>query len=286
MTTSISIDVNELEKLKNYILKTGLKKTSTKSDYELLRIKDGSVNIIVYKSGKLVHNDSGASKKVIQEILEREKEYDLILGTDETGKGEWYGPLVVASVALMPNEMDKIRQMGVKDSKTMSKDKINEIATELIRMDFTRKSLILPPQRYNELYAQFQKENKTLNDLLAWAHARSVKDLVDLIKTEEVKFNKGKIVVDKFDVKKTDLRFRAAGVNKTNMEIIQKSRGETEIPVAVASVIAKYIFEKRVNKLNKEFNIDLRKSTPADIDPKILPSVAKTHFRNVKKYLG
>jgi len=283
MTTSISIDISELEKLKDYILKTGMKRAQPKNEYELLRIEDGDINIIVYKSGKLVHNDTEASQNVIQAILSREKEYDFIIGSDEVGKGEWYGPLVVVSVALMPNEMDRIRKMGVRDSKSMAKKKLKEIAKKLMQLHLMKKSLILMPEKYNELYQMFKNENKTLNDLLAWAHARSIKDLIEWIKSEKIRFETGKIVIDKFDVKKTDLRLST--LDKTNLEIIQKSRGESEIPVAVASIIAKSIFENKVDELNKKFKIDLRNSSPADIDPKVLPFVAKTHFKNVKQYL-
>ena len=63
-------------------------------------IKDGKVMIVVYKSGKVVHNGSEESEKILHEILKREDKYDFILGSDETGKGEWFGPLVVTATAL------------------------------------------------------------------------------------------------------------------------------------------------------------------------------------------
>ena len=69
------------------------------------------------------------------------------------------------------------------------------------------------------------------------------------------------------------------------IDIIQKSKGETEIPVAAASVLAKALFEERVNKLNERFNVSLRVSNPSEIDPDILPFVAKIHFKNVEKFL-
>jgi ribonuclease HIII len=63
--------------------------------------------------------------------------------------------------------------------------------------------------------------------------------------------------------------------------ILQTSK-ETEVAVNVASILAKYVFEKEVDKLNKFYNIDLRKATPSEIDPQILPQVAKIHFKNVR----
>jgi ribonuclease HIII len=76
-----------------------------------------------------------------------------------------------------------------------------------------------------------------------------------------------------------------ANIDRTNLEIIQKTKGESEISVAAASIIAKYVFETNVDELNKKYTIDLRNITPAEIDPKILPLVAKLHFKNVKKHL-
>ena len=146
-------------------------------------------------------------------------------------------------------------------------------------MDFARKPLILMPETYNRTYAEFGREKKTLNDLMAWAHARLIKNMVG-----ELKYKKVKIVIDKFDAKKTD--FRLGNLDKTNLEIIQKSRGESEIPVAAASILAKYIFEKEVAGLNKKFGINLKKSDPGAIKAEILPFVAKTHFKNVRRFLG
>jgi|SRR2546429_4255682 len=94
-----------------------------------------------------------------------------------------------------------------------------------------------------------------------------------------------KIVIDKFDVKKTDLRLESAKVKSENVEIIQSSKGDTELPVSVASIIAKSLFEKKVDDLNKIVGVDLRSAKPKDIDPEVLPTVAKLHFSNVRAVL-
>jgi len=94
-----------------------------------------------------------------------------------------------------------------------------------------------------------------------------------------VQAKKVKVVIDKFDFEKTE--FRLETVDRTNTEIIQKSKGESEIPVAAASIIAKYTFEKEVDKLNEKYGIDLRKAQPDAIDRAVLPNVAKMHFKNV-----
>jgi ribonuclease HIII len=274
---SLELDRSEIEELKNYVQKIGLTKLRPKTEYELLRIKDGKISIVVYTSGKVVHNGTKESQQVIDAILKKEN-YDFILGSDEAGKGEWYGPLVVEGVALTSDLILESRRMGVRDSKSIAKPQLIKLAKKLIKLKFARKLVILKPEIYNSKYKEFQSEGKTLNDMLAWAHSAAIKDLL-----KEIKFNNAKVVIDKFDFQKTE--YRLANVDRTNLEIIQKTKGESEISVAAASIIAKYVFETNVDELTEKYAIDLRNITPAEVDPKILPFVAKTHFKNVKKYL-
>jgi len=271
---SLTISDKELQKLKGYILKTSLKRVTPTSEYELLRIKDGKVMIVVYKSGKIVHNESEESQKVINEILKKEDKYDFLLGSDETGKGEWFGPLVVTATALTPEDLIELRKLGVRDSKTIKKAELMKLAEQLFKMDFPRFTITLQPEKYNQMYADFEKEGKSLNDMLAWAHSAVIKSMLKYVKAKNAK-----VVIDKFDFEKTE--FRLETVDRTNVEIIQKSKGESEIPVAAASIIAKYTFESQVDKLNEKYGIDLRKAQPKDIDKSVLPFVAKLHFKNV-----
>ena len=276
--TSLTINAHEIENLKSFISQKGLKKVDVTNEYELLRVKDGNISIVLYKSGKLVHNGSDDSKIVINAILEREEVYDYILGSDETGKGEWYGPLVVVATALSSKDILNLRKLGVRDSKTIKKTRLMEIAEELKKMSFERQSIILRPKKYNDLYSKFQRENKNLNDMMAWAHSAVIQDLLG-----KIQFKNAKVVIDKFDFEKT--HYRLEKVDKTNLKIIQKSGAESETAVAAASIIAKYIFEREVDKLNRKYNIDLRKSKPEDIKQGLLSEVAKIHFKNVKKCL-
>jgi ribonuclease HIII len=276
---SLSLNNQEIKLLKNLIEKKGLKTRDLTNQYELLRIKDDNLNIVVYKSGKLVHNGSYASKKILDTILIKEESYDYILGSDETGKGEWYGPLIVAATALSPEEILELRKLGVRDSKTIKRPKLLKMAETIIKMNFHRHSITLTPKTYNKLYSDFKKEGKTLNDLMAWAHFRVIKELLD-----KIEFGNAKIIIDQFDYDKTEDRMK--GLDQTKLKVIQKTGGESETPVAAASIIAKYIFESEVNKLNQKYQVDLRKSKPEDIKPDLLPQVAKIHFKNVGKLLN
>jgi len=276
---SLAISSNEIKRLEGIIQKSNLNREVVKNDYELLRIKDNDIGIIVYKSGKLVHNDSELSKQIIKSILKKDSEYDYILGSDETGKGEWFGPLVIVSTALTPEEIVELRMLGVRDSKTIKKPQLLKLATKLKNMDFRRHSVILKPKIYNTLYSKFLSEGKTLNDMMAWAHSVVIKELI-----KKIEFKNAKVVIDKFDFEKTEHRLE--NVVKTNLKIIQKSGGESEIPVAAASIVAKYLFESEVDRLNRKYQIDLRNVKPDDVSDDVLPNVAKVHFKNVKKVIG
>ncbi len=280
MPVSLSISVSELEKFRNLILETGLKRTNPKNEYELMRIEDSDISIVVYKSGKIVHNDTAGSRRIIDRILERERDYDVLLGSDEVGKGEWYGPLIIVCAALTPLDIVRLRKLGVKDSKLLSKAEIQRLASEIIGEKTVYRDVTLMPETYNKMYLDFQREKKSLNDMMAWCHATAISTTLTFAPT-----GRTKIIIDKFDVKKTDLRLESAQVKSENVEIIQSSKGDTEIPVSVASIVAKFLFERRVDEMSKNLGIDLRHSKPEDIDPDALPTVAKLHFGNVQAAL-
>lgn len=282
---SLIIDDQEIRRLKILISENTTKKlrtVPTTNEYELLRIKDGEISIILYKSGKLVYNGSQVSREVLDEILIRPEGYDYILGSDETGKGEWYGPLVVVATALNPEEIVELRLVGVKDSKTIKTPQIVKLANKIMEMDFPRQSIVLNPPTYNKLYSNFKKEGKSLNDIMAWAHSRVIQDILS-----KIEFEKAKVIIDRFDFEKTEYRLKSIDqkIDQNRLKIIQKTGAESEIPVAAASIIAKYLFESAVDGLDEKYGIDLRNSKPEEIKVELLPEVAKIHFKNVGKLL-
>lgn len=272
---SLTLLGDEAEKLREYIHGHNLKEAPVTNKYELLRVKDQDVKLVLYSSGKLVFNESDETLSILNSILNLEEGYDYFLGSDETGKGEWYGPLVVVATALNSEEIAELRMMGVKDSKTMKTSRIMEISEKLLDMKIPHRTIVLTPHRYNHLYREFVSEGKSLNDLMAWAHSRVIHDLLG-----ELEFKKAQVVIDLFDQKKTEERL--GRLDKNRVEVIQKSGAESETPVAAASIIAKYLFEREITHLNEKYDINLKNMTPGEIDPEILGIVAKTHFKNVK----
>ena len=272
------INDHEIIELKNLINKNKIEKSPVTNDYESLRVKNGKISLILYKTGKIVYTDNESSRKLLNTILERDEVYDYILGSDETGKGEWYGPLVVVATALTPEEIIELRLLGVKDSKTIKKPQIIKLAKKIIEMDFKWQSIILKPRTYNNLYNQFKIEGKSLNDIMAWAHSKVIQQILAVIK-----YRKAKVIIDKFDYKKTDYRLKS--VDQTGLKIIQMTGGESEIPVATASIIAKYLFEKTVDELNDLYYVNFRDVKPENVKSELLSETAKIHFKNVQKLL-
>ncbi len=221
--------------------------------------------------------------KVIDQILANQQAtYSYELGSDEAGKGEWYGPLVVVCVAVKPSDINEIRRIGVKDSKTISPRGIKIIASEIKKNPkVVWKRKILTPPEYNSLISEFKTQGKNLNDLLAWAHAVTIKETIQELGMNA--FSSGskiRVTIDAFDEEKMNLGFQGLDEGVT---IIQKVGGEEDIQVAAASILAKNFFEEEVDKLCQSHHIDLRIVKPAEIPTEIISLVGKTNFRNVSK---
>ncbi len=300
---SITLTNNEITRFKNL---TKNYKHLPPHQYEEIRIKDGEILFILYYSKKLVYNENNSTLKILNKVLEEkvynEKEYfskyhpqqynkktfkdnaitlsdyKFTIGSDETGKGEWFGPLVVTGVCTSNIQNKQLREIGVTDSKKLSKTQITTIYNKIQELGILEETIVLRPFSYNNLYNTFKNKGKNLNHLLAYLHSKVIKQLIEQI---ESKSNKEDIcvIIDKFDYKKMN-----EYLNIPDIKVVQETNGERYTPVATSSIIAKYHYEKTMNELNKRYNINLRKSKPKDIDKNIIDKVAKTHFKNIKPY--
>lgn len=288
-------------KLSNSEIKSFMEKTSTfhhlnPKQYESIRIKDGDVFFVLYNSGKLVYNDTRRCLSILDDILEKRdyfkensfgknensiynntismKKYQYIIGSDETGKGEWYGPLVVCAVCTSNDDILKLKSIGVKDSKKLSTKEIFSLYEKIEKLNITYEVIVLKPFSYNKLYTKFTNENKNLNHLLAHLHYKVINQLLTKINTTDVL-----VIIDKFDYKKMN---QYLDINP-KIDVIQETNGEKYIPVATSSIIAKYYYEKTLKEIEERYNIN-RKIKPKNIEKDIIDKVAKTHFKNIKPY--
>ncbi|MFH1701468.1 MAG: ribonuclease HIII [Candidatus Zixiibacteriota bacterium] len=203
-----------------------------------------------------------------------------IIGVDESGKGDFFGPLVIAAVCLKPDQFQKLIDMGVKDSKNISDKKIQRLSGE-IKNQCEFDVIIINPLKYNQLYQKI----KNLNQLLGWGHARAIENLL-------AKTSAKRAISDKFGNEKF---IRDNLLEKGKMiELIQKVRGEAHPAVAAASIVARAEFVKRMDSLSKEVGFKLPLGASMIVDNAgrelvkkegrgILDKTAKIHFKNYKK---
>jgi len=204
------------------------------------------------------------------------------IGIDESGKGDYFGPLVIAAVLVTPADEPDLRLMQVRDSKRISDGRILEMAPD-IRQVCRHSVVAIGPKRYNELYEKI----KNLNRLLAWGHARALENI--LAQTECTL-----AISDQFG----DERFilNALLDKGKSIQLIQRPKAEDDLAVAAASILARAEFLTRLKKLSDEIGIALPKgASPAveiaarTIVRKLgragLEGVAKLHFKTTQAVL-
>jgi ribonuclease HIII len=204
------------------------------------------------------------------------------IGTDESGKGDYFGPLTVAGVFIPEGQEDVLREFGIKDSKRVSDGRARELA-DIIKQGYTHSIVAIGPERYNELYAKL----RNLNRLLAWAHSRVIENILEEVPCSLV-------VTDQFGDKAFVLN--ALMKKGKNIELIQKPKAESDLAVAAASILARAEFLKRLYFLSKDAGIDLPKgSSPLAEEAGVklvqvqgsgaLDKFAKRHFKLTKRIL-
>ncbi|RMF20230.1 MAG: ribonuclease HIII [Deltaproteobacteria bacterium] len=198
------------------------------------------------------------------------------IGSDESGKGDYFGPLVVAAVAVDEASAERLAAAGVQDSKRVSNRRAQALS-DLILAECPHALVVIGPRKYNELYERIGN----LNRLLAWAHARAIEDLLDDVEPTV-------IVVDKFA---DDRVLRQALMKKgARHRVIQVVRGESDPAVAAASILARARFLSALEELSRTWNVPLAAGagTPtleagrafvARHGAPALREVAKLHFK-------
>jgi len=205
------------------------------------------------------------------------------IGTDESGKGDFFGPLVVAAFFMPEGHEGALRELGVKDSKRTSDARCREIA-DVLKRGYVHSIVSVGPEKYNALYEKL----RNLNRLLAWAHARAIENILERVPA-------GKAVTDQFG----DERFvREALLKKGRaIDLVQMPRAEEDPAVAAASILARAEFLTRLRFLAKDIGADLPKGASAIVEaaavklvrekgPDILNKVAKTHFKTTARVLA
>jgi ribonuclease HIII len=274
--------------------------------YARFAAEKDKTNIVFYESGKLVVQGKG-TQEFIEFVLEPEilKEarlgYEAILnpelllprlGVDESGKGDFFGPLCIAGVYVNESVVNAWKDAGIRDSKNISSDKrIKELA-ELIRDTPGCVTSVVPigNEAYNRLYAKMG----SVNTMLAWGHARAIENLMG--QKHRMTPPPVRAISDQFAANKETVAKALMPLGRS-IELVQKHRAEEDLAVAAASILARHEFVTRLANLEKQYGMKLPKGASAAVDAAAkefiakhgaenLPKAAKMHFRTALRAQG
>ena len=314
MTISFKVSDNTKEKMIEYFEDKKRMKTPA---YAVFQADEADTVVTLYESGKVVFqgvsadidaalwkecerhlnpgvkidekNSEKKDKKDKKEIFIDPKIYNSTqIGSDEVGTGDFFGPIVVTACYLDKKNISALEELGVKDSKKMTDDKILEVVPKLIKLvDY--ESIILSNKEYNEKY---NNVDNNINKIKAIMHNKA---LWKMVHEEDLEYDY--IIVDEFarEARYYDYIKDSANIQK-GITFMTKAE-DKNLAVACASVIIRYIFIKEFDKMCDELHIPLPKGAGPQVDAagkevvetygkEKLEDVAKLNFRNTQRILG
>lgn len=263
-------------------------------------------SVVFYESGKLVVQGKG-TQEFVEFVLEPEilKEarlgYEAVLnpdlllprlGVDESGKGDFFGPLCIAGAYANASVVKAWAEAGVRDSKNITSEKRIKDLAELIRKTPGCVTTVVPigNEAYNRLYGKMG----SVNAILAWGHARVIENLMQ--QRQRMNPPPVRAISDQFAHSKETVARALMGLGR-EIELVQKHRAEEDLTVAAASILARHEFVTRLGALEKQCGRKLPKGASAAVDAAAreivdrlgaegLAKVAKMHFRTAYRAQG
>jgi len=225
----------------------------------------------------------GAAKIGYEDVLNPEM-FSPHFGVDESGKGDFFGPLVIAGCYTDRGITKKLMDAGIQDSKKIGSDKrIRELADIIKRTQGAVNSVVaIGQEKYNQLDAKFGN----LNRLLAWGHARIIENLL------EIRPDCPRALSDQFA--NPALIKRALLEKGRAIQLDQRTKAESDVAVAAASILAREAFIDWLHKKGREFQVVLPRGASALVKQvgreliasrgeSVLNQVAKTHFKTASE---
>ncbi|MCE3234659.1 MAG: ribonuclease [Vampirovibrio sp.] len=236
----------------------------------------------------------GASGTSATAVVKAEKPSGLLdvkgtyIGTDESGKGDYFGPLVVAGVLVTDQTAAILTELGVMDSKKLTDARIGGMYQKILQVvgEDAVSVVEMGPAKYNQLYDRFKQSGKNLNHLLAWGHATAIENLLTAFP------DCSQAIADQFGDERyilSQLKDKGKGIT-----LHQTPRAEANVGVAAASIVARYRFTGKLKQLAARYGITL----PLGAGPQVklaakqfveqhgrpaLAEVAKLHFKTTQE---
>ncbi|GAA3345758.1 ribonuclease HIII [Deinococcus persicinus] len=262
-------------------------------------------SITMYKSGKLMFQGGGAEREAARwgtiEKTSNSKSSSIgakgdtlpdqfatmsVLGSDETGTGDYFGPITVAAVYVPASKIELINELGVKDSKLLSDDYMRKIAPDL-RAACVHSVLVLRNEKYNSLQAKGYSQGK----MKAMMHNKALENTLTKMAPEKPEC----ILIDQFAERGVYYNYL-----KNEREIVQESvyfstkAEQLHVAVATASILARAAFLKEMDRLSEIAGLELMKGASNKVDvqaariwrkqgEEFLRSITKWHFANTEK---
>jgi ribonuclease HIII len=270
-------------------------------EHTRIAVEGNGFRVSLYKSGKCLIQGSGATDfvtfamepMVLQEVkLGYEDVVDPEgsqphIGVDESGKGDFFGPLVIAAVYVTTPLVKVFREIGIKDSKRITSDaKARELARAIRERVGNKVSVIaIGPRKYNELYHKIRNVNR----LLAWGHARTIENVLEFAP------DCPRALSDQFGDKK--LIERALMQRGKAIKLDQRHKAESDMAVAAASILARDRFLLAMSELGERYGVKIPKGASEfvkaaaiqlvkDKGPGVLLDACKCHFKTTDEVLA
>jgi ribonuclease HIII len=245
------------------------------------------VVVSAYRSGKVVVQGSGADEFLVAHGFARPSTPTISVpeaGSDESGKGDYFGPLVVAAVVVTPEQAVELDQLGVRDCKKMSDGSILRAAAGIRRVCAHAVHALSPPE-YNAAH----EEHRNVALFLAQMHAEALAEAIDAAGGVT------KLVIDQFT--SAERLERALKKAKVEADVEIRHRAEDHIAVAAASVLARAEFLIGLKELGHDYGEALPKGAGIPVERAArrifeaggiaaLEAIAKIHFRTTEKVTG
>lgn len=274
--------------------------------YARFAASSDKVNVVFYESGKLVVQGK-ETQEFIEFVLEPEVlkaarlGYEEILdptllqariGVDESGKGDFFGPMCVAGVYVNEAVIRAWKGVGIRDSKTVGSDrKIGELARTICETPGCVTTVV---PIGNEAYNRLHHNMRSVNAVLAWGHARVIENLLG--QRHRMEPWPERAVSDQFAATK-DVVAKALMREGRQIELVQRHRAEADLAVAAASILARNEFVTRLARLSSEYGVELPKGASKEVEEagralvtkhgeEALSKVGKMHFRTSFRIRG
>ena len=261
--------------------------------------RKGKLSITVYQKGPKVLVQGKETEDFVKFTLEPEilgearlgyeevhnpEMFQPHFGIDESGKGDYFGPLVIAGTYTDGAGTRALMEAGVMDSKRVSSsERIRALAGAIRRTHGVVESVVLiGPERYNDLYERFSN----LNELLAWGHAKVIEELSVLVP------DCPRALSDQFANPR--VLQRALERKGVDLELQQRTKGESDVAVAAASILAREAFVKWIERAKDQWGVALALGAGPPVleagqvfldrhGEEELRNVAKVHFKTTNQ---